>query len=151
MNQRAVGTMLGTGLALFLVGCRYETVWSGAEYDSSGKQLLVAADEPFCGCLRLKNVSRQPVMITSRLSGLFQRGSLVLQPNQESNEKFDWAGPRGGDRYILEAFTTDTVPKPLLIRDVVRRVDIGWPFRPCDLIKCNFDPLFMNAGMLQQQ
>ncbi len=147
--RRAAGMIAVAAISLFLASCRYQTVWSGAEYDDSGKSLRVAADEPFCGCLQLVNVAKFPVIIRCRTERTIERGRVTLQPDEILKEKFDWSGPDGDDVFLLDAFTADNPPKPVNIRDVVRRLDIGWPFRPCDLTKCEFGKLYMNSGELQ--
>ncbi len=149
LETHVVGIVSVVVISLLLAGCRYETVWSGADYDASGKYLRVAADEPFCGCLQIVNVAKFPVTIRSLAQRRIERGRVTLQPGEVIKEKFDWSGPDGDDYFILDAFTVDNPAKAVLIRDVIRRVDIGWPFQPCELVKCDFGPLYMNTGGLQ--
>jgi hypothetical protein len=56
-------------VALLAAGCRYETIWSGAVHDSKGQYIRLAADEPLCGCLRLRNLSGQDILLRSLLKG----------------------------------------------------------------------------------
>jgi hypothetical protein len=138
-----------------LVGCRRQTVWSGAEYNTKGNLLRLSSDQPFCGCLDAVNVSNKPIVIRAKVrlvedkSELVERGRRTIQPQEEIKERFDWAGPDADDVYVLDALTTDG--KPLIIRDALRMNGYGWPFTPCDTHVCQRGPLFMDTGALHQR
>jgi hypothetical protein len=149
------GALLAIALCWLPTSCRREEVWSGAVYSKSGDTLRLSAEEPFCGCLDLVNVSHQRVYIRSRVAlsendwKPVERGGEVMTPGEELKERFDWAGLGAKDVFLLDAWSADG--KPLRIRDVIRMTSYGWPFEPCDLSKCEVGPLFLNTGGLHHR
>ncbi len=132
------------------ISCRRDEVWFGADYDSSGKTLKIASEEPFCGCLDMVNVSSQPIYIRSNVLleenrwHPVERGGVVLAAGQQLNERVDWAGSNSRDIFTLDAWSAKG--QQLHIRDVIRMNGFGWPFEPCELTKCKVGRLYMNTG-----
>ena len=130
---------------VLVAGClRYQTVWSGAVYDRSGHYIDLAADEPLCGCLVLKNFSDRDIMLHSMLQakGL---GSQLLPRSTTLTVRFDWAGPNGQDLYRLEGF--DAQGQRVKLRDLTTIEDNGWPWQVCTAEPiCDHGTLAMNRG-----
>lgn len=128
---------------LLAAGCRYETVWSGAVHDSKGQDIRLAADEPLCGCLRLRNLSGQDILLRSLLKGE-ELGQHRLAAGAVADIRFDWAGPLGSDIYNLEGWNAQGGRVPL--EGAVEIDDNGWPWRVCGQASCAYGTLMMNAG-----
>jgi hypothetical protein len=141
-------------LSVAISGCRRDRVWSGMQYDKSGRFLRFAASEPFCGCLDAVNVSNKPIFLRSRaiIPGhnppIMERGHVVLAPNEELKARFDWAGSDVADVFELDAWSEDG--HPLVTRDILRGVAPSWPYEPCETHECKLGPLYMNTGTLYQ-
>ncbi len=136
--------MLPLLAVVMLAGCRYQTVWSGAEYDHSGQNIRLAADEPLCGCLVLKNVADRDLMLRSMLHGN-ELGSQVLPRSTTLTVRFDWAGPNGQDIYRLEGF--DSQGQRVNLHELTTIEDNGWPWRVCTSESmCPLGTLAMNLG-----
>lgn len=130
-------------VTLLAAGCRYETIWSGAVHDSSGQYIRLAADEPLCGCLRLRNLSSQDILLRSLLKGE-ELGQQRFAAGAVADIRFDWAGPLGSDVYRLEGWNAQGARVPL--GGAVEIEDNGWPWRVCGQASCSYGTLMMNAG-----
>ena len=129
---------------VFLPACRYQTVWSGAAFDESGRTISLAADEPLCGCLILKNFSDRDIMLRSMLHDN-ELGLQVLPRSTTLTVRFDWAGPNGDDIYTLEGF--DAAGQRVTLRELTTIEDNGWPWRVCTAESmCDRGTLAMNMG-----
>jgi hypothetical protein len=126
-------------------GClRYQTVWSGAAYDDSGDFIWLAADEPLCGCLVLKNLSDRDIMLRSTLNDN-ELGSQLLPRATTLRVLFDWGGPNGRDVYQLEGF--DATGKRVKLQELTTIEDNGWPWGVCTADQaCDRGTLAMNMG-----
>lgn len=150
MNRASIRVPLLVTIAILaIVSCfRYEKVWSGAEFDSSGgMSLRLAADEPFCGCIDLSNKSDQAVLVRSRIGSL-ERGHALIPAGENAVYKFDWAGPEFTDVFVIEAFTAEQPRQKLPAKSVLRINSYTWPFHQCDATRCEWGPLLMNTGSL---
>lgn len=130
-------------LATSLSGCRYQTIWSGAEQEPNGKTIRLVADEPLCGCLKLRNFSDRDILLRSLLQGE-ELGQQVLPKQSTADIRFDWAGPEGSDIYHLEGW--DATGKRVPLSQVAVIDDNGWPWRVCNQAACQYGTLLMNAG-----
>ena len=130
---------------VLLAGClRYQTVWSGAAYDESGHYIDLAADEPLCGCLVLKNSSDRDIMLRSTLHDR-ELGTQLLPRSTTLTVRFDWAGPNGQDLYRLEGF--DANGQRVKLHDLTLIEDNGWPWQVCTAEPlCDRGTLSMNLG-----
>jgi hypothetical protein len=141
-------------LSVAIAGCRRDRVWSGVQYDHTGRVLKFAASEPFCGCLDAINVSSKPIFLRARAiviandPPIMERGHVILAPNEELKAQFDWAGPALEDVFELDAWSEDG--HPLVTRDVLRGVAPSWPYEPCDTHICKMGSLYMNTGTIYQ-
>ncbi|HJN44681.1 MAG: hypothetical protein QGI10_04165 [Vicinamibacterales bacterium] len=92
-----------------LSACRWETIWYGAEYETSWipqwdtNAVMIAAPAPHCGCLTVQNIQTLPVLVQSTLHGQL-RSEILMHPGDVVYERFDWAGPFTEDVYQLSAF-----------------------------------------------
>jgi hypothetical protein len=133
-------------LAVFVAAfsaCRYQTIWSGGEFDQTGDIIRLAADEPLCGCLVLKNLSDRDILLRASLHGN-ELGLQVLPRSSTATARFDWAGPNGEDIYHLEGF--DAAGTRVKLAAAVEIIDNGWPWRVCGEATCQYGTLMMNAG-----
>ena len=112
-----------------LSGCRYETIWTGAELSDSGSRLKLAAAEPLCGCLQISNTSSQPIFLRSQILDS-PLGTLTLQPHEHAKVQFDWGGPKEQQVYEIDFWTRNG--QPLKAQDVIHIDDTGWPWHACD-------------------
>ena len=146
MTRRLVRAA-GIAAGICLAGCRYQTVWSGVEFNRAGTVLRLASEEPFCGSLTLVNISGRAIILRARLADGLERGRVELKPGERLTEGFDWAGAGGPDSYYLEALSPDGNSPVLVLRNLVRVDGIGWPFRPCESPESKIGALHMNAGI----
>jgi hypothetical protein len=139
------GALMPLAAAMVLVaGCRYQNVWSGAEYDVSGQFINLAADEPLCGCLILRNRSDRDIMLRSTVRGN-ELGTQLLPRATTVPIRFDWAGPNGYDIYRLEGF--DAQGQRVTLRDLTTIDDNGWPWQVCTAdATCPRGTLSLNMG-----
>ena len=142
-------TVLLTMLIVLVVACfRYEKIWSGAEFDSTGgKTLRLASDEPFCGCIDLSNRSSDAILLRSRV-GELERGHALLEAGEKKIYKFDWAGPDYNDVFTIDVFTASKPHTRLEAEDVLTVNSYTWPFHQCDDTRCDWEELLMNTGSL---
>jgi len=143
-----------TVLSVVIAGCRRDRVWTGMQYDKTGRFLRFSAAEPFCGCLDTVNVSNKPIFLRSRAilpgndSPVMERGHAILQPNEELQARFDWAGAAVEDVFEVDAWSADG--QPLITRNVIRGVAPSWPYEPCDTHHCKMGTMYMNTGTIYQ-
>jgi hypothetical protein len=136
-------TLLLTAVVM-LSACRYQTVWSGAEFIDAGQNIRLAADEPLCGCLILKNLSDRDIMLRATLHD-WELGTQVLPRATTTTVRFDWAGPNGYDIYEIEGF--DSAGQRVNLHDHTMIQDNGWPWRVCSTESiCPLGTLMMNMG-----
>jgi hypothetical protein len=138
MTLRRCGLLLSLAAAcLVLAVCRYETIWTGVEFDDSGKTIRLASAEPLCGCLQITNISSVDVYIRSMINDEERPlGSMNLAAGATARVHFDWAGPHGGDAFVLDTWTwkeVDGVGQSTQIdaQEVLRIDETGWPWQPC--------------------
>jgi hypothetical protein len=124
-------------------GCRYQNIWSGAEFESRGQFIRLAADEPLCGCLRVTNHSDRDILLRSLLQGE-ELGRMTLAKGASLDVRFDWAGPEGTDIYRIEGW--DRPGARVQLDSVMTIDDNGWPWRACSQATCAYGLLAMNAG-----
>lgn len=135
--------LVGTVLSCALAACRSEGLWSGAAFRSDGS-LQVAAEEPVCGCLTLTNRTAQRVFIRSQLRGSTSGGA-AINPQQARRFRFDWAGPRPEDYYIIDASDEqgNDVDMASVFDMEARPVD-------CESPTCIYDTLLLNVAVAEQ-
>jgi len=121
----------------------YQTIWAGAEVNTDENWIEVAAPEPDCGCLTLRNRSVDPLEVRASFFGT-PRGSTVLQPGELTRVRFDWAGPLAEDRYQIQAFGPDGAPQST---DLLAMPPDPPVFRSCDDLACEFGELGLNQGV----
>jgi hypothetical protein len=132
-------------------GCRYEGIWTGAEFTRDGEVIRAAAAEPLCGCLGLTNVSTQPVHIRSEMEGV-TLGRTELAPGASMVTQFDWGGPRETQVFSIDTWTRQGAR--LRAQDVLRIDDTGWPWHACGMPEprraristCADGPLKLESG-----
>jgi hypothetical protein len=118
------------------IGCRYEGIWTGAEFSEEGQVIAAAAAEPLCGCMYVTNISRQPVHLRSEMENQLL-GTLNLAPGQQTIFQFDWGGVRQEEVFRIE--TWSAAGQQLRAQDVLRIDDNGWPWHACDLREARTD------------
>src|SRR5262249_47397991 len=121
--------------------CRARVIWTGVELQSDGS-LKLAAEEPYCGCVTISNISGKELRLRSR----FQQttvGRATLKPAEHLTFRFDWAGPSNDDVYHIDGSGADgaTVDLKTAIRIDERS---GW--LDCPSAPCPYGDLLMNMG-----
>jgi hypothetical protein len=131
-------------LLTMLPGCRRQVVWFGAAVTDDGS-LQVASEQPVCGCLTLTNQTDHVVLLRSEIGGSTSGGA-AIHPSETRRFRFDWAGPRPGDVYIIDAM--DEHGKDLVISDV-----LAMDAQPidCEAPTCIFDTLLLNVAVEAEQ
>jgi hypothetical protein len=129
MTRRSIGAAAGVLAVVLHAGCRYETIWTGAQFVDSGSVIELAAAEPLCGCLQLTSIASEPVHLRSMMLG-DELGALGLAPGEHVQFQFDWGGSRADEVFVIDAWTRDG--RQLRAEDVVRIDDTGWPWHACD-------------------
>src|SRR5262245_4160230 len=84
---RHASATLVAAAAVASTSCRAHVIWSGAEFQPDGT-LRLAAEEPFCGCLRITNSSQESVHLRSRFANTTV-GEATLAPGEQLAVKFD--------------------------------------------------------------
>jgi hypothetical protein len=112
----------------FWVGCRYNTIWTGADFIDNGETLRLAAAEPLCGCVKVRNVSGAEVHLRSMMEGQ-ELGSRNLPAGELLEEQFDWGGPQ--ERQVFRIETWDDHGDRLPAQQVLSIEDTGWPWHGC--------------------
>lgn len=155
MTLRRYSLVLGlVVITLHIAACGYDTMWTGVEFDDEG-DLRLATTEPLCGCLRITNISKEPVHLRSYNDDRVL-GQMDMVPGQSSSISFDWGGPRGTEVFYLEAW--DYKGNFIRADSVLRVDDSGWPWRPCvgkipgqpPPPICEIGPLKLSTGRNQQ-
>ena len=149
MSRRAVVIVLVA--AAVWVACRYQTIWTGAEFVDEGAALRLAAAEPLCGCVRLRNISDRAVHLRSFMEEQ-ELGMRDLPPGEVLEEQFDWGGPMARQAFRIEAWSADGEALPAA--GVLQIEDTGWPWHGCgqqgpmntDLAACGDGPLKLKTG-----
>jgi hypothetical protein len=144
MRNRWKAGMAVVMATTMLVSCRSETIWSGAAFLSDGT-LQVAAEQPGCGCLTLRNTSAEPILLRSTLRGATSGGARI-NAGKTRQFRFDWAGPRPDDRYIVEAM--DLSGNEL---DISQKVFMEARPVDCNSEVCIFDTLLLNVAFEEEQ
>ena len=120
----------------------YQTIWAGAEINTDENWLEVAAPEPDCGCLALRNRGNDSLEVRASFFGN-ERGSTVLESGEQTRVRFDWAGPLAEDRYQIHVYS-DGVLRPIEQLQLPTEQPV---FRPCDDLACDYGDLGMNQGV----
>jgi hypothetical protein len=143
MTRRAATAAVCVTLLCFS-GCRLTDVWSGVRVDTLGRSLEVAAKPPLCACITFQNRTNQPVYIDSSLDDA-NTGDGVVPAQSQLAQRFDWAGPRPNDFYVLRAWTANSTR--LHFGD---NADVSFtvtPWADCAKTACQFAPMMMNVGL----
>ena len=125
-----------------LSGCRLTEVWSGARSHSGGHSVELAAKVPLCACVSLQNRTDQPVYIEGSLDSAMT-GDVVVPARSLVAQRFDWAGPKPNDFYILRAWTAQG-SQLRFGTEVTFSVS---PWGDCAKVACEFAPMMMNVGL----
>lgn len=150
IRQRAGGLVVGLCALLAAGGCgNTERIVHGREFLDEGP-LKVASLQPACGCVSLRNSSGKQIMLESTFFGI-SRGSILLQPQEQTRVLFDWGGENNSDFYLIDAYDVD--PKAPGQRGAKLKMSEAVseyaPFinTPCDDQACPFNGLAMNQMM----
>ncbi|MDE3155388.1 MAG: hypothetical protein KGN76_09815 [Acidobacteriota bacterium] len=130
------------GLAFVVIGCRRQAVWAGAAFfPEDGGQLRLAAEQPDCGCLTILNRSGRTLLLRATLRGAPVGGAEVAAGAQLVF-RFDWAGPRDNDYYLLEGIEDGQHV------DLRQALQLGESprWQPCETIACPYGSLQMNVA-----
>ena len=155
MTLRRYSLLFGIVAAcLVFATCRYDTIWTGVQFDSSGQTIELSSAEPLCGCLQITNISKNDVHIRSTLVGR-ELGSMNLPAGHTARIHFDWGGPSGAETFVLDTWTHDG--HRVKAQDVLRIDNTGWPWQPCighlpgkpEPPKCEVGPLKLETGRAQ--
>ncbi len=139
-SRRALMCLLVVG-GLASASCRYETIWSGVEFQDDGR-LKLAAEDPLCGCLTIANISGKDLALLSRFHGT-RMGSTVLKAGAKLSFRFDWAGQENDDVYTIAA--TDSQGNEVNLKTAIRIEDkSNW--QSCDPAPCPYGDLLLNMG-----
>ncbi|MGE3404037.1 MAG: hypothetical protein AB7K63_15710 [Vicinamibacterales bacterium] len=150
MSRRLAYAVVAIGMTVW-VACRYDVIWTGAEFVDDGAALRLAAAEPLCGCVKLRNVSGRPVHLRSFMEGQ-ELGWRDVPPGEMVEEQFDWGGPRQEQAFLIDAWTQ--AGEPLQASQVLSLEDSGWPWHGCgqqgpmntDVAACADGPLKLKTG-----
>ena len=89
----------------------YQTTWAGAEVNETAQSIELAAPEPQCGCVTLRNTTDHNVEVSATFFSRPRGRTVLLLAGEQTRALFDWAGPLGEDRYSIQAFNPDA-PEP---------------------------------------
>lgn len=104
----------------------------------------LAAKPPLCACITFENRTAQPVYIESSLDEA-TTGDVVVPAQSALAQRFDWAGPKPNDYYVLRAWTAQSTRLHFgAAADVSYSVT---PWADCAKIACEFAPMMMNVGI----
>jgi hypothetical protein len=143
MTVRALLARTCLLLALAAAGCmRYETVWSGVQWTDDGEGLELASDPGLCGCVTIVNKSDRPLTLRASF-GPIHVGRAKLAPGQSITARFDWAGDRADQTYVIDA--VDDAGRKL---DMLEVLEIGehTGSRSCANPGCAWGPLNMKVA-----
>jgi hypothetical protein len=124
---------------------RARVIWSGAELQEDGA-LKLAAEEPFCGCLTITNISGNEL----RLRSMFDQttvGRMTLKPDERATFRFDWAGPGNDDVYHIDGLGADGARIDL---NTAIRIDERSGWLECRSAPCQYGDLLLNMGETTQ-
>jgi hypothetical protein len=133
--------MVALGL-LCSIGCRQTEVWSGVRLQSSSRVLAMASRTSLCACLNFHNSTKDPVYIEASHDDA-TTGGLTVPAGATIGQRFDWAGPKPRDFYLVRAWTTDGVP--LQFGTAVTYTVSSWA--DCDKTACQFEPMMMDVAL----
>lgn len=129
-------------------------VVGGVEYEQEGLTLTLAATEPLCGCLRVRNTAPFPLRLRSSIAGR-ELGILDLKPDEVSSSHFDWGGVGGMQYFVIDAWNEGG--EQLRAQEVLQIIDTGYPWTACvghmpghaPPQECAIGPLKMSTGRAQ--
>ncbi len=127
---------------LCLGGCRLTDVWSGVQIHSSGRTVDIAAKPPLCSCITFENRTDHPVYLEASLDEA-TTGDVVVPARSMLGQRFDWAGPKPNDFYVLRAWTGNGAP----LRFGTDVTFSTTPWGDCAKEACSFAPMMMNVGL----
>lgn len=148
ITQRGGGIVLSLCALLATGGCgNTQTIVHGREYLPEGS-MKVSSLGPACGCVSLRNDSGKTIMLESTFFGI-PRGTVVLQPQQQTRVLFDWAGIENEDYYLIDAYDVDADGARAAKLKMSELVSEYAPFldTPCGDESCTFNGLAMNRMM----
>lgn len=154
MKRRTGGIVLGLCAMLAAGGCGHtETIVHGREFLDDGS-LKVASLQPACGCVSLKNTSNRRLMLESTFVGI-TRGTVFLDPNEQTRVLFDWGGEANEDFYLVDAFDVNAEGQPVRPNGTIPKLkmhDVVSEYAPfvtssCGDDACTFNGLAMNRMM----
>ena len=128
-------------LLVSLSGCRLTEVWSGARTSFDGQSVQLVAKTSLCSCVVFSNRTDQPLYLESSL-GEADTGDAVVAPQASLTQRFDWAGTKPRDYYIVKAWTTAGAP----LRFGTHVSYTIAPWEDCAKASCEFSPLMMSVG-----
>jgi hypothetical protein len=102
-TRRTLVLLLAFG-ALTSVSCRSREIWAGQEFLDG--RLRLAAQDPYCGCLTIRNQYAQELTLTSRFHGV-KLGERKLNKGEVLSFRYDWAAEESEDVYEIEAKDAD--------------------------------------------
>jgi hypothetical protein len=133
----------------------YQTTWAGAEVNETAQTIELAAPEPQCGCVTLRNTTKHNVEVSATFFSRPRGQTVLLLPGQQTRALFDWAGPLSEDRYSIQAFNPDASGPAASETDASESDDphsidqlelLHLPpvFRDCEELACEYGVLEMN-------
>ena len=139
-SRRVLMLLLVAG-GLGSASCRYQTIWSGVEFQDDGR-LKLAAEDPLCGCLTIVNVSGKDLALRSRFHGTTM-GNTTLKAGAKLGFRFDWAGQENDDVYTIEG--TDANGIEVNLKTAIRIEDRS-SWQTCEPAPCWYGDLLLNMG-----
>lgn len=103
--------------------------------------MQLVAKPSLCSCAVFTNRTNQAVYLESGI-GDVNTGDAVVPPQQSFSQRFDWAGAKPTDFYIIRAWTDKGSPMRFGT-DVTFTIT---PWEDCAQASCPFEPMMLNVG-----
>jgi hypothetical protein len=107
-------------------------IWQGAEFSEDGDHIRLAASILHCGCIQLRNISSEPVILETRRRTA-RLGRYTLPAGDIVRSRFDWAGFDDGDSYTIIGI--DRTGRGIASLAKVLTIEEQQTSEPCDVFE----------------